>query len=400
MAPLRAMTGDTFNDEKPPQTPVSPTKTDTSTLQGDAIIEIGDVSHISQSSPEGGQSAGHGVQPGDEKRPGFLRRVTGSFKSVPEPEHVTETRTKTLENCPNGFPRLAAFQSSDSNFGLYRSYSYLHSRILLDLQDEITELEKELDHLDWDDYDEDEDRPRFREISTGHAEGEDEPRTRRVVLREIKTRLMEYDEVLINVRRLEAFQKPSDRDYRSVRRYHTNTKPLMDAEMDSIRSKEDIVSISTGRERAAFDGGVETLIGQVDGSMKRIFNLKQPPLLNYFRTPELAAKTVNTDVSLYSASRIDKMVNIFITFVIFILLVIPIVTMYHLTSTIAIDSNTPAVTSRNTFNAVGVLIVFTLLFSAAMSVLTKAARHEMFAASAAYCAILVVFIGNFTGPNN
>jgi uncharacterized membrane protein len=94
------------------------------------------------------------------------------------------------------------------------------------------------------------------------------------------------------------------------------------------------------------------------------------------------------------------MVNIFITFVIFILLVIPIVTMYHLTSTISLDANTPAITSRNTFNAVGVLIVFTLLFSAAMSVLTKAARHEMFAASAAYCAILVVFIGNFTGPNN
>jgi uncharacterized membrane protein len=120
----------------------------------------------------------------------------------------------------------------------------------------------------------------------------------------------------------------------------------------------------------------------------------------FFRTPELDAKTVNPHVLLYSSSRIDKMVNIFITFVIFILLVIPIITMYHLTSTIASDGSSPAVTSRNTFNAVGVLIVFTLLFSAAMSVLTKAARHEMFAASAAYCAILVVFIGNFTGPAN
>lgn len=49
--------------------------------------------------------------------------------------------------------------------------------------------------------------------------------------------------------------------------------------MDSVRTKEDIVSISTGRERAAFDGGVETLIGQVDGTIKKWFNLKQPPLL-------------------------------------------------------------------------------------------------------------------------
>lgn len=99
-----------------------------------------------------------------------------------------------------------------------------------------------------------------------------------------------------------------------------------------------------------------------------------------------------------------------ITFVIFILLVVPVVTMYQLTSTSMIEPSSGNSTSssasaadintRDTFNAVGVLIVFTLLFSAAMSLLTKAARHELFAASAAYCAILVVFIGNFTGPGN
>lgn len=83
--------------------------------------------------------------------------------------------------------------------------------------------------------------------------------------------------------------------------------------------------------------------------------------------------------------------------------------MYQLTSTAThaepspTDKNATAavdINKRDTFNAVGVLMVFTLLFSAAMSLLTKAARHELFAASAAYCAILVVFIGNFTGPGN
>lgn len=83
--------------------------------------------------------------------------------------------------------------------------------------------------------------------------------------------------------------------------------------------------------------------------------------------------------------------------------------MYQLTSTaIHTDPGTSDkdaiaaadINKRDTFNAVGVLMVFTLLFSAAMSLLTKAARHELFAASAAYCAILVVFIGNFTGPGN
>jgi hypothetical protein len=91
-----------------------------------------------------------------------------------------------VENAPNGFPRLAAFQASDSNFGLYRSYSYLHSRVLLDYQSEITELEEKLDQIDWDEVDEDEDRPRFR------AEADENTEARRTILREIKTKLMEY----------------------------------------------------------------------------------------------------------------------------------------------------------------------------------------------------------------
>lgn len=135
-----------------------------------------------------------------------------------------------------------------------------------------------------------------------------------------------------------------------------------------------------------------------------------------FRTPELHAKTSSDHIAYYSSTRIDALINILITLVIFILLVVPVIAMYLLTSTpnhtVAFLSNgTDSSTSSNggeatsftthdTLNAVGVLMVFTLLFSAAMSMLTKAARHELFAASAAYCAILVVFIGNFTGPGN
>jgi hypothetical protein len=174
----------------------------------------------------------------------------------------------------------------------------------------------------------------------------------------------------------------------------------MDAEMDSIRSKEDTISLRSGREWASFDGGVETVIGQIDHFLKKVFRCKEPPLQKYFRTPELRAKTTNSYISLYSSTRIDKLINIMITFVIFILLVIPVVTMFHLTSSATDDNGNGNMNAntRNTINAVGVLIVFTLLFSAAMSLVTKAARHELFAASAAYCAILVVFIGNLVVP--
>jgi len=47
-------------------------------------------------------------------------------------------------------------------------------------------------------------------------------------------------------------------------------------------------------------------------------------------------------------------------------------------------------------DAVIVLIAFTVLFAGVMPFITKAGRNEVFAASAAYSAVLVVFISNFS----
>jgi hypothetical protein len=41
-------------------------------------------------------------------------------------------------------------------------------------------------------------------------------------------------------------------------------------------------------------------------------------------------------------------------------------------------------------------MIFSLIFAATMSMLTMAKRHEVFAATAIYCAVLIVFIGSQT----
>jgi len=111
-----------------------------------------------------------------------------------------------------------------------------------------------------------------------------------------------------------------------------------------------------------------------------------------FCTQELRDKTNDKNTYYYSASRVEAFVGLIITSIIFVLLVLPVVAMYQLTSF--------GTGQTGTFDAIGVLVVFTLLFSAAMSMLTKARRHELFAASAAYCAVLVVFISNFSSSNS
>ena len=107
---------------------------------------------------------------------------------------------------------------------------------------------------------------------------------------------------------------------------------------------------------------------------------------NVFMTKSLREKTSDPDLKYYAPARVDTLVGVVITMIIFVLLVLPVVVMYELTN---------IGESASAFEAIGILIIFTLTFGMAMSLLTTAKRHELFAASAAYCAVLVVFIGNF-----
>lgn len=53
-----------------------------------------------------------------------------------------------MEKSPEGYSRLAAFLSSDRGFSIYRGFDYLHARVILNLQDQIVSLERELDMKD------------------------------------------------------------------------------------------------------------------------------------------------------------------------------------------------------------------------------------------------------------
>ncbi|KAF1813340.1 hypothetical protein P152DRAFT_395521 [Eremomyces bilateralis CBS 781.70] len=291
---------------------------------------------------------------------------------------VDDTITRSLEDCPNGYPRLAAFLASEPNFSLYRGFGYLHARVLLELQSEIVALEQELDDID--EIHSETDGSNRRLISRGAdvaaADREKEERTRQDILRDIRTKLVEYDDMMIKSRELTSFQIPSQRNYRSVRAWIYNLQPLVEREQEFIKRKEDIITTRQGREWSGFDGYVESMIRRLNCKLIR----------HIFCTRELREKTNDKHVNYYSASRVEKFVGIIITVIILILLVLPVVALYQMTSMRKKSS---------TIDAVGVLIVFTLLFSAAMSLLTKARRHELFAASAAYCAVLVVFISNF-----
>lgn len=64
-----------------------------------------------------------------------------------------------------------------------------------------------------------------------------------------------------------AMQRPSRRDYKSVRNWFQNNEPIIQQEMSFVRCKEDLVSLRTGREYAGFDSLVERCLSRLDSML-------------------------------------------------------------------------------------------------------------------------------------
>ena len=104
----------------------------------------------------------------------------------------------------------------------------------------------------------------------------------------------------------------------------------------------------------------------------------------FFQNRIQAAKTHQTKlrVVLYSKERFDRVVAAFFTMIVVCLIMGPVFILYLLRH-------------RSGYVQNAVTLDFTTFFALVCATCTTARRHEIFAATAAYCAVLVVF----TSPN-
>lgn len=314
--------------------------------------------------------------PKDVKRCGvkgwfaFVPSFTKLINRIPRrPSYNVPVNVRQLEQCPRGYPNLAAFLDSDESFTLYRRFGYLQARLLLDKQDEMRKLEEKLDEMDK----EDEENRSKRLITRDLKEQDAGPR--RELFKAIEERFCEYAHILTTAQTLMAFNRPAASDYQSVANYIYNREPVVEDERTWIYCKEDMITLRAGREHAWLDTGIERLL--------RFLHCQLIEWL--FCSKETKLKSRGIEVY-YDRSRINAFVNTLIALIILLLLVVPIYILYHLIH----DVNT----GRAYAICIGVLLVSTLAFSAVLSLFTRARRHETLAAAAAYCAVLVVFLGN------
>ena len=191
------------------------------------------------------------------------------------------TQIQIVSRCPEGYPQLAAFLSSEENFMIYRKFGYLQSRLLLYKQDELRHLERELDRQDRVHERESPNNLRSRERDDAR-----DPKGRKVLFRKIAEKLREYSEytslllademlkmsianLISTARELAEYSKPPEQDFLSVESYFDGRKPVCNPE-SYIYFKEDLITLKPGRGEVWLDSLLWAFLRKISCNLTRV----------------------------------------------------------------------------------------------------------------------------------
>ncbi|KAI4213230.1 MAG: hypothetical protein LQ351_004176 [Letrouitia transgressa] len=340
----------------PPPTPPSTAPTSPSKPQstnGDFIVNIPEKEQCNEKVPDD-------VNPPAAANRTIATTVKKYWQSAKAPSrHRKEDgRPKIIERIddhPKGYPQFAAFMNCDDNFLMCRRFGFLHDRVLLYRQDELTQLERDLVEMDSLDAEED---PLSLQ-SRKRDDAREFELTRKGLIDKIDSKLKQYDELAQRIRATLTFPKPSTRNYNSFYKWINNQKPLSREETEFVQHGYDFVALAEKQEGGWFDGILEDVLSVLPRRITK----------SLLASEEQRKKSDDDYVHLYSKYRIDILARLILTIVSVVLLMAPTAVLF--------------LTNGHGILKILIIMLFTLLFSAALSVFTKAKRHEMFAATAA-----------------
>ena len=168
-----------------------------------------------------------------------------------------------VDDYDQGYGKVAAFEDCDPNFLIYRKFGWLHNRVILHTQDELQELEERLEGLDkWEVSDGD------KEILKHRREDDENPDSpRKELLKTIKAKLAEYDELVFRLQKKTEIRKPTKRNQNSVYNLINTSHSLTSSEALWIRQWDDLMAPAYNAEHGWFNGILEDALR---GLSKRI----------------------------------------------------------------------------------------------------------------------------------
>ncbi|KAK2761714.1 hypothetical protein FQN54_001542 [Arachnomyces sp. PD_36] len=280
----------------------------------------------------------------------------------------------------DGYPSLAAWiaRDPDNEAFVFRKFDRLAARNILHLQSRLIALEKEIDDLDEaarrsSDLEARESSRRWETLMQ-NAEIHGRPEKRRVEkMDELNGRLREYYKALLLQSRIIEFNGPSERVLSTFNDYIKGPTYKADDDMRSV-------PIISGRAKDFLSDKADLI------SLRKA--LEEDYLSKLLQDHWAFQKRKTSDpldrTTIYKSHHVSRTVAAISVTLAAILLILAIITLY-------LASN-PKV-------KLGLVVVYTVLFALSVALLTNARRTEVFAVTAAYAAVLVVFVSGDLGES-
>ncbi|UKZ78867.1 hypothetical protein TrVFT333_006613 [Trichoderma virens FT-333] len=261
-----------------------------------------------------------------------------------------------------GFAQVArwiAFDPDSESF-IYRKFDELAARNLLYLQAELLVLEKQLDQTDKNDAESDDmgladTIMTWETLERQYKNGNEEARIRMNLIVKMRDKLKEYHEALLLQSEIAKLKRPSKRVLTAYREWFNKPRPAL------------------GGLSKTFLDDPNDLVGlhSLETDYLSIF------LRRYWPIKEEISLDNRCSVGRYHEKSIAAATAIISILVAALLLVGSITGLYFVTS----DAS-----------KLGMVAAFTALFALSVGLMTSAKRAEIFASTAAYAAVLVVFV--------
>ncbi|RYP22193.1 hypothetical protein DL765_001841 [Monosporascus sp. GIB2] len=308
--------------------------------------------------------SGHGTSssyPGGKG--GMFLKMRHLFKPERQPEQAspqTEIR-RTINDAPNGYPKLGALIATNENYLIFREFKYLQARLLLEIQDQLREYEQELDALERDSH--------ITLVNLQSREIDDRSSgQRKELMRRIEDRYEKYLSILSFASSLALRVGPSNTDYNSLQNFFRNHAPL-DANEEYYVHREDLVALKPRGDTS-----------QVDQLLMR-YLLHNP---NKWLFADKAQAEGNANMLIYPRRTLLVVKGLVLGIPLMALLIGPIYPLFEL--------STHELTEQTLTGIMFTQLAFTCLFASCLKFLTRPRRHELFAASVAYIGVLIVFM--------
>ncbi|KAF3929901.1 hypothetical protein AA313_de0201809 [Arthrobotrys entomopaga] len=291
-----------------------------------------------------------------------------------EPEK-DPSRPIPVTDVPIGYSRLAAFMDLEDDLAIFRRFSRLHLRLLLYRQADIEELEEEIISLDRIEAEEARlnGKPESA-LNRSWRREKDLEEYRVQLVKQLRKHMKAYDDELFRYKQKLALKTATKWHIANLKNWmkRQTPRPLVPSEAHIMADVEDICSLQDSSEDSAV----------LTNALRKWARDSCDCLSFLFRKKGNPASEGDPSIKYYDRDWEDALTRIAYATLVSVILVAGVIILYY------IDS--PG-------GRLATLCISTFLCGVVMAVFTTAKKGEVMGATAAYCAVMVVFVGSTLG---